>query len=147
MKQAVSTYHKRLEKVLRHIEANLHEPPSLEKLSKVACLSPFHFHRIFTAMVGETVAAYVRRLVLQRAAYYLSYNRETPSITELALNSGYESADAFSRAFRSFFFFDSFIPLYRPVYGMRLGVENAVRRMRTSGPAGSRHIRLQHLPR
>ena len=94
-------YLQRLLRVLRHMENTLDTPPTLAELSAIACFSPHHFHRIFTAMTGESVAAYRRRIVLQRAAYRLSY-RQT-SVTELALSSGYDSVDAFSRAFRSMF--------------------------------------------
>ncbi len=101
MKAHSSAYHDRLHRVLRHIEANLDTPPTLDDLSRVACLSSFHFHRIFTAMMGESVAAYIRRLLLQRAAAQLSYSKER--ITDLAFDAGYDSVDAFTRAFRATF--------------------------------------------
>lgn len=101
MKATSSAYQDRLHRVLRHIEANLDQPPTLEELSRVACLSSFHFHRIFTAMVGESLAAYIRRLLLQRAAMQLSYS--SGRITDLALEAGYDSVDAFTRAFRATF--------------------------------------------
>lgn len=103
MNNVQPSYHERLNKVLRYIEQHLDTPPSIEELSRVACFSPYHFHRVFTAMVGESVAAYVRRIVLQRAAARLSYTWDKVSITELALDSGYDSVDAFTRAFRSVF--------------------------------------------
>lgn len=101
MKAPSTEYEKRLALVLRHIENNLDAPLSLEELSGIACFSPFHFHRIFTAMVGESVAAYIRRLLLQRAAQQLSYSRT--SVTRVSLDAGYDSLDAFSRAFRALF--------------------------------------------
>ena len=101
MKATQLSYQDRLRLVLRHIEDNLDNPPSLEALSRIACFSPHHFHRIFTAIMGESVAAYVRRLLLQRAAAQLSYSGEV--ITQVALGAGYESLDAFTRAFRAAF--------------------------------------------
>lgn len=101
MKATQLSYQDRLRLVLRHIEDNLDSPPSLEALSRIACFSPYHFHRIFTAIMGESVAAYVRRLLLQRAAAQLSYSGE--AITQVALGAGYESMDAFTRAFRAAF--------------------------------------------
>ena len=101
MKTLNTSYQDRLEKVLRHIENNLDEPLSLDALSSIACFSAYHFHRIFTAMMGESVAAYVRRLLLQRAAARLSYTRVP--VTTVALDAGYDSLDAFTRAFRALF--------------------------------------------
>ena len=93
------TYQQRINLVLRHIEQNLDSRPDLDELARIACFSPYHFHRIFSAMVGESVAAYVRRLLLERAAMQLGYSMEP--VTQIALCAGYESVDAFSRAFRS----------------------------------------------
>ncbi len=73
----------------------------MDELAAVAHFSPFHFHRVFKSMVGESVAAYVRRLALQNAAQRLSYSRD--SIISIALDAGYESPEAFTRAFRSAF--------------------------------------------
>lgn len=101
MNENTTRYQKRLRNVLRHIEDTLDEPPSLNELSRIACFSPYHFHRIFTAATGETVAAYVRRLLLQRAAQQILITEA--SITELALGAGYDSLDAFTRAFRQTF--------------------------------------------
>ena len=67
-------YQQRINLVLRHIEQNLDTRPDLDELARIACFSPYHFHRIFSAMVGESVAAYVRRLLLERAAMQLGYS-------------------------------------------------------------------------
>ena len=93
------SYQQRINLVLRHIEQNLDTRPDLDELARIACFSPYHFHRIFSAMVGESVAAYVRRLLLERAAMQLGYSTE--SVTQIALGAGYESVDAFTRAFRA----------------------------------------------
>lgn len=74
---------------------------TLEELSEVAHFSPYHFHRLFSAFVGETLAGYVRRLRLERAAHRLLHS--ATSITEIALSSGYETPAAFSRAFSAAF--------------------------------------------
>ncbi|MDR2945666.1 MAG: AraC family transcriptional regulator [Candidatus Adiutrix sp.] len=96
-----NTYQKRIQRVLRHIEKRAGAMPSLEELAAVAHFSPFHFHRVFKSLVGESVAAYVRRLALQNAAQHLSYYQE--SVTDIAFDAGYESPEAFTRAFRSAF--------------------------------------------
>jgi AraC family transcriptional regulator len=54
-------------RVIDCIDAHLDEPRSLESLAAEACFSRFHFHRVFAAMVGETLADYVRRASLQGA--------------------------------------------------------------------------------
>lgn len=93
------TYQQRINLVLRHIEQHLDSRPDLEELARIACFSPYHFHRIFSSMVGEGVAAYIRRLLLERAAMQLGHSPE--SITQIALGAGYDSVDAFTRAFRA----------------------------------------------
>ncbi|KIX13336.1 AraC family transcriptional regulator [Dethiosulfatarculus sandiegensis] len=95
-------YAARMLRVLIHIQENLEEDPDLDELARVACFSPFHFHRIFKGMVGETVRQHVRRLRLERAAFYL---RRTPdfSVTEIAFQAGYETLESFSRAFYGMF--------------------------------------------
>ncbi len=96
-----TSYQQRILKVLLYIQNNLYKPLNLEHLAKIACFSPYHFHRIFRGMVGETLAAYVRRLRLERAAQRLQYGQ--PRITDLAFEAGYENVESFSRAFRERF--------------------------------------------
>lgn len=91
----------RLNRVLACLETNLDDPPSLERLADVAHYSPYHFHRMFTGMVGESLAAYVRRLRLERAAMWLA--RTSRPVTDIALGSGYDSHEAFTRAFKAHF--------------------------------------------
>ncbi len=94
-------YAKRILRVLVHIQQNLDTTLSLDELARIACFSPFHFHRVFRGMVGESVAHHVRRLRLERAAMQLKYTRRP--VTEIALAAGYESHEAFTRAFRATF--------------------------------------------
>jgi len=61
-------YHERVNRVLDYIGQHLHGELSLNTLSQVACFSPFHFHRIFQAVTGETLNSHVRRVRLERAA-------------------------------------------------------------------------------
>jgi AraC family transcriptional regulator len=67
----------------------------------VACLSPFHFHRVFRGMLGEPLAAHVRRIRLERAATRLRLTRR--SVIDIAFEAGYDSHEAFTRAFRAGF--------------------------------------------
>ncbi|KMY66461.1 hypothetical protein AAU61_14900 [Desulfocarbo indianensis] len=96
-----ASYQERMLRVLLHIQNHLDEDISLDELAKVACFSSFHFHRVFRGMVGEPVAEYVRRLRLDQAATSLRHSRR--SVTDLALSSGYDSLEAFTRAFRQQF--------------------------------------------
>ena len=93
------SYAQRLNRVAEHIWAHLDEPLDLTALADVAALSPFHFHRIYRAMIGETVTETVSRLRLQRASMELA--RSTTPISEIARRAGYASNPAFSRAFRA----------------------------------------------
>lgn len=72
-------YVKRILKVLIYIEDHVEEEMTLDELAKVACLSPFHFHRLFQAIVGETLYKYAKRLRLEKAAES-SYIRNSPSL-------------------------------------------------------------------
>lgn len=94
-------YHERLNCVLIFIDQHRSEELSLDRLAEIACLSPCHFHRIFRAMVGEPLGQYVQRVRLETAAVHLQTS--TRSVLEIALDAGYESAAAFSRAFEQRF--------------------------------------------
>ena len=61
-------YRSRMNRVLAHLAGRLDDPPGLEELARIAHFSPFHFHRVFRAMAGESVGALLRRLRLERAA-------------------------------------------------------------------------------
>ena len=95
-------YVARINRVLDFVEAHLDEDLSLERLARVACFSPFHFHRIFSAMMGETLQRFIQRLRLERAAGRLLLDK-TRSVTEIALDAGFSSSATFARAFRSEF--------------------------------------------
>lgn len=84
--------------LLVHIQANLDEDLSLDALAKRARLSPFHFHRLFRSAVGETLKQYTQRLRLERAANRLIIHDTT--ILDVALDSGFQSHETFSREFK-----------------------------------------------
>lgn len=89
----------RILRVLNHIQEHLDEALDLDELARVACFSSYHFHRIFAAMTGETIADHVRRLRLERAATELRTGAR--QVIHVALDAGYESHEAFTRAFRA----------------------------------------------
>jgi AraC family transcriptional regulator len=92
-------YHERILRVLTHIQEHLDEALDLEELARVACFSSFHFHRVFAAMTGETIADHVRRLRLERAAMGLRSGAKP--VIQVALDAGYEAHAAFTRAFKT----------------------------------------------
>jgi AraC family transcriptional regulator len=92
-------YGQRINLVINYIRDHVQEPLSLEVLAQVACFSPFHFHRLFKALTGETVSECVVRLRLERAVALLKAAPTLP-ILEAALASGFNSASNFSRSFK-----------------------------------------------
>ena len=96
---AVTRYHARMQRVLDHIDAHLNEDLAVDRLSRIAAFSPFHFQRQFAAVFGLSVHRYVQLVRLKRASYRLAY-RHDHAVTEIALDSGYEMSEAFSRAFK-----------------------------------------------
>lgn len=90
-------YGRRIGRVVAHLAAHLDEPLDLDRLAAVACFSPYHFHRIYRAMTGETVADTLRRHRLSRAAAELV--RGTAPVAAIARRAGYGSVAAFTRAF------------------------------------------------
>ncbi len=99
--ETVKDYQERMNKVLRYIQEHLDDALTLPELAGVACFSPWHFHRLFQAIVGEPVGQYVRRLRLERAAQQLSFTTEP--VTGIALAAGYETPSAFNKAFLQLF--------------------------------------------
>ena len=83
------------------IQQDLEGDLRLNALASRVGVSPFHFHRMFSAMVGEPPASYVRRLRLERAALQLKYSRRP--VTDIAFQAGYQTHEAFTRAFKSTF--------------------------------------------
>jgi AraC family transcriptional regulator len=86
---------------MRYIRDHLHEPLDRETLAAVAGFSIPHFHRVFTAQIGESAISYVRRLRLERAGRKLRMG--AVDITEVALAAGYDSHAAFGKAFKQQF--------------------------------------------
>ena len=79
---------RRIHRVIEFIDDNLDEEHSLDQLAEIACISPFHFHRVYSRIVGRSPVATIRHLRLQRAAVALNHDGKTPrelaSLDELA---------------------------------------------------------------
>jgi AraC family transcriptional regulator len=97
----VRDYKRRILRVLVHIQQHLDDPLQLCDLAALACFSPYHFHRVFKGMVGESLKEHVRRLRLERAASRLKLGARP--VTRLAFEAGYGSHEAFTRSFESVF--------------------------------------------
>lgn len=89
----------RLNQALLYIENHLGEDVSLRSVSEIACYSPFHFHRIFKQVTGETLQAYVLRKRVERAALQLMH-RPDLNIADVGEWAGFKSGSVFSRSFR-----------------------------------------------
>jgi AraC family transcriptional regulator len=97
-----SEYEKRVNRVVDHIQEHLADELTLAALARVAAFSPFHFHRVFTAITGETLFGFIQRVRIERAAGALSSHPDQ-SVLAVALDHGFASAAAFARAFRGRF--------------------------------------------
>jgi predicted dithiol-disulfide oxidoreductase (DUF899 family)/AraC-like DNA-binding protein len=87
--------------VLTYVQAHLDDGLTPHQLAQVACFSEHHFHRVFRAVVGESVMDHVRRLRLERAAFELKTSRR--SVGSIALDAGYGAQEAFTRMFQAYF--------------------------------------------
>ncbi len=98
--RAVATdYIERVNRAIDHIMRDLAQPLRLEEVSAAACFSPFHFHRVFKALLGETLNQFVKRQRLERALYLMSHAPKR-SLTDVALDCGFSSSSDFSRSFK-----------------------------------------------
>jgi AraC family transcriptional regulator len=102
MKAALQHYHARMQRVLAHIDRHLDDDLDLDALSGVAAFSKFHFHRLFTATFGLSVHRYIQLARMKRASYRLAY-KDALSVTNIAIDAGYDAPDSFARAFRQRF--------------------------------------------
>lgn len=95
------THYERINQIKQYIREHMDEPINRDELAQRAGFSVPHFHRIFTAQVGENITAYVRRVRMERAARQLL--AQVVHVTQIAFDSGYESHSAFSKAFKGYF--------------------------------------------
>jgi AraC family transcriptional regulator len=92
------SYSKRIERVVMYLTEHLDDELDLHRLADEANFSPYHFHRVYFSMIGETAMNTLRRLRLHRAAVKLLAS-ETP-IARLAREAHYASVQSFNRAFK-----------------------------------------------
>ena len=100
--QTTVDYHRRVCRAMNYISHHVQDNISLEDVAKEASFSPYHVHRIFKAVVGETVAEFTRRVRLEAAANHLVFYADT-DITSIAMDFGFSSSQNFAKAFRAQF--------------------------------------------
>ena len=96
-----NSYDKRIARVIDHIYSNPSADLSLDSLADIAAMSRFHWHRVFSALTGESCAQIVRRVRMHRAAFWLV--QTDWSIAKVARKVGYTNTQSFTRAFRDVF--------------------------------------------
>lgn len=88
-------------RVVDAVKANLDSPLAPTELADLAGFSRFHFDRVFLRLFGESLADFTKRLRLERAAHALQNTDQT--ILEIALDAGFSSHEAFTRAFQAWY--------------------------------------------
>ena len=96
----MNKYHRRIIDVINYIDSHLDDDLSLDSLSVRVSISKFHFHRLFQSTIGINIATYKRLVRFKKASFLLAFRNDI-NVIDIALNSGYESSEAFSRAFKS----------------------------------------------
>lgn len=92
------SYLTQINRAIDFIEEHLAEPPGVDRIAREAGLSRWHFQRIFTAVLGETVKAYIEARRLSHAARRLAST--TDRVTDIAFDLNYASHEVFTRAFK-----------------------------------------------
>jgi AraC family transcriptional regulator len=95
-------YTARINRVMDYIGQNMEKPIDLAVMADIASFSPYHFHRIFTFVVGETPNNFLSRIKLEKAAQLLQDDRKS-SISEISFQCGFVNVSSFSRAFKNYF--------------------------------------------
>jgi len=101
MNRSNDIYRQRINTVIDYLNDNLDRTVSLEELASVAFFSPFHFHRIFVAMMGETLNSFTGRMRNEKAARQLRFSGKP--IAQIAIECGFSSAATLSRSFGQYF--------------------------------------------
>jgi len=94
------SYTEKVGRVCEYILQNLDEELTLDRLSSVAALSRFHFHRVFLAFSGMTLHRFIRLSRLKKASYQLAF-KEDMRVIDIAFDAGFESPEAFARSFKN----------------------------------------------
>ena len=88
-----------ISEALKYIDTHLDEAMTLNMLAEKFFLSPFYFHKLFSAIVGKSLAAYIRDRRILYACEQLCNTEKT--ILDIALDCGFHSSPSFSRTFKA----------------------------------------------
>ena len=99
--KSIQDYQSRLNKIIEYIYSHIDIPLPLEVIAEQANMSPFHFHRVFTFLMGETPQNYQQRIRIEKIAHVLRQDI-SQSISDLAYTYGFSSLSSFSRTFRKY---------------------------------------------
>lgn len=94
-------YKEKLNVIIEYIHNNLDSKIDIKTLAEISCFSPFHFHRITRALLGEPIGSYISRTRLETAAKMIRYASE--DIETIAYNVGFETPSSLSKAFKNHF--------------------------------------------
>lgn len=153
-------YLERVNRAIDFILRNLDQSLKLEVVAQVACFSPYHFHRVFRLLTGESLNEFVKRVRLERALALLSRQRPAPgprpSLTDIAFECGFASSSDFARCFRqrygtapSQFDIQSFRQKRRTEWQMAIAdpeQRNLLKRLEPGLNPDRFEVRLRHLP-
>lgn len=95
-------YKKRIVKTIQYIDTNLDADLSLEKMAEMSAYSPFHFHRIFKLITGETLQNYIIRKKIEKSAFLLAVKKDL-EIKEIYLDLGFSNHSVFSKTFKKYY--------------------------------------------
>ncbi len=95
-------YNAGINRAIDYIEHNISRNLTVGEIAREACFSTYHFHRLFSAFVGESLHEYVCRIRLEKAATAL-LSSDNCSITEIAFRLGFSSSANFAKAFKQHF--------------------------------------------
>lgn len=93
---------KRIVKAIQFIDANLDADLSLEKIAEISAYSPFHFHRIFKLLTGETLQNYIIRKKTEKSAFLLAVRKDM-EMKEIYFNLGFSNPSVFSKTFKKYY--------------------------------------------
>lgn len=102
MNATVTDHIKRINQTIHYIEGNLNANLSLDKLARAASYSPYHFHRLFTNLKGESPIAFVRRKRIEKIAWLLLKDKQL-LISDVVRKYGFDNDASFSKAFKKFY--------------------------------------------
>lgn len=97
--QSAAEYERRINRVIDYIAGHLDETLTLSRLARVACFSEFHFHKLFRMQIGETVNEFIARMRVEKALFLMRHSPRR-TLTDIALECGFNTAANFTRVFR-----------------------------------------------